>query len=98
MAPAANGWKCEGWKCEGWKCEGERLTLLFNPASSTLLHQPFFSSLPIDKSMNYSDLGSFVEALRGAGELRDIHVEVDPHLEIAEIADRVVKSGGPALL
>ena len=48
--------------------------------------------------MSYNDLDEFVSALRSAGEIRDIHREVSPHLEVAEIADRVVKSGGPALL
>src|SRR4026208_2573067 len=38
-------------------------------------------------------------ALRGReGELRRVDAEVDPHLEITEIVDRTVKSGGPALL
>jgi 4-hydroxy-3-polyprenylbenzoate decarboxylase len=46
----------------------------------------------------YEDLRQFIEALRQAGELRDIRREVSPRLEVAEIADRVVKSGGPALL
>src|SRR6185295_11359505 len=32
------------------------------------------------------------------GELRRIAVEVDPHLEVTEICDRVLKAGGPALL
>ncbi len=45
-----------------------------------------------------SDLRSWLESLREAGELHEIAAEVDPHLEITEIADRVVKSGGPALL
>ncbi|HET6387611.1 MAG TPA: menaquinone biosynthesis decarboxylase [Armatimonadota bacterium] len=48
--------------------------------------------------MSYFDLGQFVDALRAAGELKEIDREVDPFLEISEIADRVVKSGGPALL
>src|SRR5579863_5096975 len=48
----------------------------------------------------YANLREFVERLRHDGELREISVRVDPHLEIAEIADRCVKSdgGGPALL
>ena len=33
-----------------------------------------------------------------AGELYEVTAEVDPYLEIAEITDRVTKSGGPALL
>src|SRR5436305_445108 len=32
------------------------------------------------------------------GELKRIAYRADPHLEITEIADRVMKSGGPALL
>jgi len=48
----------------------------------------------------YGNLSEFVAALRDAGELTTIETEVDPRLEIAEIADRCVKSatGGPALL
>ncbi len=48
--------------------------------------------------MAYRDLKQFVEVLRQQGELKEIDVEVDPHLEVAEITDRVVKRGGPALL
>ncbi len=48
--------------------------------------------------MAYDDLRDFIHALEKAGELRRIGVEVDPVLEIAEITDRVSKSGGPALL
>jgi 4-hydroxy-3-polyprenylbenzoate decarboxylase len=48
--------------------------------------------------MAFDSLGQFVDALRRAGELAEIRARVDPHLEIAEITDRVVKAGGPALL
>lgn len=48
--------------------------------------------------MAYADLNAFVERLRALGELREIEEEVDPVLEISEIADRIVKRGGPALL
>jgi len=48
--------------------------------------------------MAYESLGAFVRALRDAGELATIDAPVDPRLEIAEITDRVVKAGGPALL
>jgi len=44
------------------------------------------------------DLRDFIELLRAKGQLRVIETPVDPVLEIAEIADRVVKAGGPALL
>ena len=48
--------------------------------------------------MAYNDLREFLKLLEGKGLLKRIKVEVDPHLEIAEINDRVVKAGGPALL
>ncbi|MEE9217722.1 MAG: menaquinone biosynthesis decarboxylase [Acidobacteriota bacterium] len=48
--------------------------------------------------MAYADLNEFLEHLRGVGELKEIDEEIDPILEIAEVADRVVKRGGPALL
>jgi len=48
--------------------------------------------------MAYSDLREFIAALEREGELKRIPFEVDPVLEIAEFADRAVKSGGPALL
>src|SRR5918997_4880580 len=44
------------------------------------------------------DLRSWVALLEREGELVRITAEVDPDLEITEINDRVVKSGGPALL
>jgi 4-hydroxy-3-polyprenylbenzoate decarboxylase len=46
----------------------------------------------------YRDLREFVARLEKAGELRRISAEIDPVLEITEIADRVAKAGGPALL
>ena len=44
------------------------------------------------------DLRAWIELLRREGELVEITQEVDPYLEITEIADRVLKGGGPALL
>ena len=44
------------------------------------------------------DLREWVKALEKAGELRRVTAQVDPALEITEIADRVSKAGGPALL
>src|SRR5437868_12508425 len=41
----------------------------------------------------YNDLREWIAALERAGELRRIAVEVDPILEITEIADRVSKAG-----
>jgi 4-hydroxy-3-polyprenylbenzoate decarboxylase len=46
----------------------------------------------------YEDLREFIRALDQAGELKRIALEADPVLEISEIADRVSKRGGPALL
>jgi 4-hydroxy-3-polyprenylbenzoate decarboxylase len=46
----------------------------------------------------YKNLSQFLEFLESKGELRVINEPVSPYLEITEIADRVVKSGGPALL
>ena len=48
--------------------------------------------------MAYSDLRDFIRRLEKEGELKRIQVDVDPVLEIAEFANRAVKSGGPALL
>ena len=48
--------------------------------------------------MAYSDLRDFIRKLEKEGELKRISLEVDPVLEMAEFADRAVKSGGPALL
>ncbi|MFM7552307.1 MAG: menaquinone biosynthesis decarboxylase [Actinomycetota bacterium] len=44
------------------------------------------------------DLRDWIDMLRRAGELVEVTQEVDPHLEITEIADRAMKGGGPALL
>jgi 4-hydroxy-3-polyprenylbenzoate decarboxylase len=46
----------------------------------------------------YQDLRDFVSRLEARGLLKRVRAEVDPHLEMAEINDRVVKRGGPALL
>lgn len=48
--------------------------------------------------MAYKDLRHFIKTLEERNLLKRISVEVDPVLEIAEINDRVVKAGGPALL
>ena len=45
-----------------------------------------------------SDLREWIALLERKGELVRVSAEVDPDLEITEITDRVVKSGGPALL
>ncbi len=48
--------------------------------------------------MSFADLRSFIKALEEKKELKRISVEVDPELEITEIATRVVREEGPALL
>jgi 4-hydroxy-3-polyprenylbenzoate decarboxylase len=48
--------------------------------------------------MAYADLRAFIAALEKVGELKRVTAEVDPNLEITEIADRAVKANGPALL
>src|SRR5437868_8704457 len=45
-----------------------------------------------------ADLRSWIALLEREGELVRVAAEVDPDLEITEIVDRTVKSGGPALL
>ncbi len=44
------------------------------------------------------DLQSFVAQLERAGELRRVRVEVDPKHEASELAQRVIRQNGPALL
>ena len=58
-----------------------------------------------EELLAYDDLREWIAALDRAGELKKIRTEVDPILEITEIADRVSKGrdqkgnpGGPALL
>ena len=46
----------------------------------------------------FRNLRAYLEALERRGELHRVRVPVSAELEIAEIADRVVKAGGPALL
>ncbi len=48
--------------------------------------------------MPYKDLRDFITALEKAGELLRVNEPVSPDLEITELADRSMKSNGPALL
>ena len=48
--------------------------------------------------MAFKDLREFIAFLEGKGQLQRITTPVTWDLEIAEISDRVVKRGGPALL
>ncbi len=60
---------------------------------------------PGSRELAYTDLRDWIKTLEKAGELKRITIEVDPNLEMAEIADRTAKlhrgtakAGGPALL
>ena len=48
--------------------------------------------------MAYLDFQDFLATLKSRNELKSIDIAISPYLEITEIADRVMKSGGPALL
>jgi 4-hydroxy-3-polyprenylbenzoate decarboxylase len=48
--------------------------------------------------MSFHDLRSFLDDLEVRGQLKRVRVEVDPRFEVAEIAQRVVREGGPTLL
>ncbi|WON75083.1 4-hydroxy-3-polyprenylbenzoate decarboxylase [Nitrosospira sp. Is2] len=48
--------------------------------------------------MKYKDLRDFIAQLEHQGELKRVTAEIDPHLEMTEICDRVLKAGGPAIL
>ena len=48
--------------------------------------------------MKYRDLREFISALEQRGALRHVSAEVSPVLEMTEICDRVLRSGGPAIL
>jgi len=46
----------------------------------------------------FANLGAYLRALEDRGELVRVKAPVSAELEITEIADRVVKAGGPAIL
>ncbi len=48
--------------------------------------------------MAFNNMREFISALEKKGELKRVTAEVDPYLEITEIADRMSKTEGPALL
>jgi 4-hydroxy-3-polyprenylbenzoate decarboxylase len=48
--------------------------------------------------MPFHDLQAFVAQLEATGQLKRVKVEIDPVLEAGEIAQRVLREGGPALL
>lgn len=49
-------------------------------------------------TMKYKDLRDFIAQLEKKGQLIRINMEIDPVLEMTEIADRTLRAGGPALL
>ena len=48
--------------------------------------------------MKYHDLRDFLSQLESRGLLRRIAASVSPRLEMTEICDRVLRTGGPAVL
>ena len=48
--------------------------------------------------MKYADLRDFIAQLERMGELRRIGVPLSPRHEVTELADRVLRAQGPALL
>jgi 4-hydroxy-3-polyprenylbenzoate decarboxylase len=48
--------------------------------------------------MKYKDLRDFIAKLEQEGQLKRIHIPVDPYLEMTEICDRTLRRGGPAIL
>lgn len=47
--------------------------------------------------MSYDSLREFLAVLERRGELKRVPFEVDPHLEMTELCNRSLRSGGPAL-
>jgi len=52
----------------------------------------------LSQSVKYKDLREFLDHLEVQGDLKRITTQVDPNLEMTEIADRVLRADGPALL
>jgi len=48
--------------------------------------------------MKYKDLREFLVQLESKGELKRVTTEISPYLEMTEICDRLLKSGGPAVI
>ncbi|HEY6824849.1 MAG TPA: UbiD family decarboxylase, partial [Steroidobacteraceae bacterium] len=48
--------------------------------------------------MKYHDLRDFLAQLEARGNLARVRTAVDPHLEMTEICDRVLRDAGPAIL
>jgi 4-hydroxy-3-polyprenylbenzoate decarboxylase len=52
----------------------------------------------VSHAFPYPDLRDYLARLEREGELARVRVPVDPHLEVTEIVQRVLRAGGPALL
>ena len=48
--------------------------------------------------MSFRDLREFIAYLEEKGDLKRISHPVDPHYEMTEISDRILRAAGPALL
>ena len=48
--------------------------------------------------MSFKNLRDFIVHLEKEGKLKRISASIDPHYEMTEISDRVLRQGGPALL
>jgi UbiD family decarboxylase len=48
--------------------------------------------------MSFSDFQTYLRALESAGELHRTQIEIDPVLELTEVAVRAIREGKPALL
>ena len=48
--------------------------------------------------MKYNDLRDFIQQLESTGELRKLSQPVSPRLEMTAIGDKLLRSGGPAVL
>ncbi len=48
--------------------------------------------------MKYNDLRDFIQQLESVGELRKLSQPVSPRLEMTAIGDKLLRSGGPAVL
>ncbi len=70
----------------------------FNFTASRSIDFALYWVLELLEIMPYADLQDFIATLEERGELTRIAASVDPELEITEIADRVMRRGGPALL
>jgi hypothetical protein len=65
----------------------------FAPSSSFIIEAAFSQCRTMPR-----DLRGFIKQLEERGQLRRIKTLVDPDLEIAEIANRMLQQGGPGLL